>query len=415
MRQGLTYLIRFLTMLGGVLLFAVSCEEEGVENIEPQIIVSEASYSVFEKGVKVSCGYSDPRDSKGKEQTVVISFVTTAEWSVTIGNGSVKWLTADPASGSLGEATVTLTIQPNESFDSRETAVLVGCGKVSRKFNVRQEGRPAIAVESITLEPTELFLEPGQKALLTAMVLPEDATDKTVTWSSSEASVVTVSNGEIKAVGKGSAVITAKAGDKSATCNVRVDDYVFSVSPLNFVMIAGPCTFDISVTATFDWDVDSKPDWVEVTEKRDDGLTFKALANSDRQARSGVMVICDTHGTCFNCQLDQDGYSVFSITPEEVSFNEEGGSFEITVACPTSYTVKEIPSWIHDNSSPLNLRKLVYKVDKFSNVNESRTASIVICDEAGTCYNCIVTQKGHIPDSAGGGNEEIPDGNPINW
>ena len=93
MRQGLTYLIRFLTMLGGVLLFAVSCEEEGVENIEPQIIVSEASYSVFEKGVKVSCGYSDPRDPKGKEQTVVISFVTTAEWSVTIGNGSVKWLT----------------------------------------------------------------------------------------------------------------------------------------------------------------------------------------------------------------------------------------------------------------------------------------------------------------------------------
>lgn len=79
-----------------------------------------------------------------------------------------------------------------------------------------------IAVESITLNKTELTLEPDATETLIATVLPENATDKTVTWSSSDVTIAKVSNGVVTAVAEGTATITATAGGKSANCVVTV-------------------------------------------------------------------------------------------------------------------------------------------------------------------------------------------------
>ena len=80
-----------------------------------------------------------------------------------------------------------------------------------------------IAVTSVSLDKTSLSLTVDETATLTATVSPDNATDKTVTWSSSNTSVATVSNnGLVTAVAEGSATITARAGDASATCSVSV-------------------------------------------------------------------------------------------------------------------------------------------------------------------------------------------------
>ena len=80
----------------------------------------------------------------------------------------------------------------------------------------------AIPVESITLNKTQLSLVKGATETLTAAVSPENATDKTVTWESSDTAVATVKDGIVTAVAAGNATITAKAGDKTATCAVTV-------------------------------------------------------------------------------------------------------------------------------------------------------------------------------------------------
>ena len=81
-----------------------------------------------------------------------------------------------------------------------------------------------VLVESVTLGKTELELIIGQADVtLTATVKPDDATDKTVTWTSSNPAVATVdANGKVHAVAEGTATITAQAGDKTATCAVTV-------------------------------------------------------------------------------------------------------------------------------------------------------------------------------------------------
>ena len=79
-----------------------------------------------------------------------------------------------------------------------------------------------IAVEGITLDKTTATVEEGATVTLTATVTPGNATDKTVTWSTSNEAIATVSGGVVTGVKAGEVTITAKAGDKSATCTVTV-------------------------------------------------------------------------------------------------------------------------------------------------------------------------------------------------
>jgi uncharacterized protein YjdB len=87
-----------------------------------------------------------------------------------------------------------------------------------------------VPVESITLNINSITLDEEQTTTLTATVNPSDATNKTVTWTTSDASIVTVDNGTITAIKEGKATITAKAGEKTAECKVTVDKKVIAVS-----------------------------------------------------------------------------------------------------------------------------------------------------------------------------------------
>jgi hypothetical protein len=80
------------------------------------------------------------------------------------------------------------------------------------------------AVSGITLDKSELLMKVGDNPVtLVAKVTPDDATDKTVTWRSSNEKVATVdANGKVTAVGNGEATITATAGGKTATCKLSV-------------------------------------------------------------------------------------------------------------------------------------------------------------------------------------------------
>ena len=83
-----------------------------------------------------------------------------------------------------------------------------------------------VAVTGVTLEPTTATLTLGETETVTLIptVLPGDATDKSVTWSSSDEAVATVTDGVVTAVAAGTATITVTTTDgaKTATCAVTV-------------------------------------------------------------------------------------------------------------------------------------------------------------------------------------------------
>jgi len=92
---------------------------------------------------------------------------------------------------------------------------------------------PTVAVTGVTLSETTASMTVGGETLtLTATVAPDNATDKTVVWTSSDPSVATVADGVVTAVAAGTATITATAtngtddtaDDKTATCTITVTD-----------------------------------------------------------------------------------------------------------------------------------------------------------------------------------------------
>ncbi len=84
----------------------------------------------------------------------------------------------------------------------------------------------SIAVASITLSASSAALAEGESLTLTATVSPDDAEDKSISWSSSAPNVATVDNaGKVTAIAPGTAIITATANDGSgvsASCKVTV-------------------------------------------------------------------------------------------------------------------------------------------------------------------------------------------------
>lgn len=84
----------------------------------------------------------------------------------------------------------------------------------------------AIAVTSITLDYTNLTLVRKTSENLKATVLPENASNPTVTWTSSNNAIAEVdANGQVKAKTPGEVTIKAKAGDKTAECKVSVPNH----------------------------------------------------------------------------------------------------------------------------------------------------------------------------------------------
>ena len=87
-------------------------------------------------------------------------------------------------------------------------------------------------VTGVSLNKSSVTLTEGESLTLTATVNPSNATNKNVSWKSSNASVATVSDGKVTAVKAGSATITVTTedGSKTATCSVTVSAKVYTVT-----------------------------------------------------------------------------------------------------------------------------------------------------------------------------------------
>ena len=216
--------------------------------------------------------------------------LNSTEVSIPVGKKAALKATLQPADAANKQLTWTSDDESVATVDAKGAVTAVSKGTTTVHAE-SMDGNGAKAdcqvivvdpVQSITLSETRMNLVATVNHQITAEVLPEDATNKKLTWSSSNENVATVDqDGLISPIAKGSCVITAEAVDGSgvkAQANVAVKEYdvIFLDSKLITVNYE---TFDMSA-GMFMMDWDSKNGKVDVNGDRG-SLTLRPLEEGE--------------------------------------------------------------------------------------------------------------------------------------
>ena len=330
----------------------VSCKEEVHEILASSVTLDKTS-------VEVLIG-----------QTVHLSATVLPEATT---DKTIRWSSSDDSVAMVDEGTVT-------AHKVGQATIKATCGnkEASCVVNVLP-----IVVEEISFNKTSVSLKAGETVTLTATVKPDDATDKTVTWSTSDASVATVNDGVVTAKKVGTATITAKAGDKSATCEITVVATPVTAVTLNKTYVSLKAGETVTLTATV------KPD--DATDKT---VTWGSSDESVAKVENGIVTAIgkglstitakagDTSATCM---------VTVSVPVENVTLNKtelvlQKGQEEVLVALvsPDDATDKTI-NWSSSNVS-------VVRVDQNGAVAAEGAGTAVITASAGTkSATCTIT------------------------
>ena len=148
-------------------------------------------------------GYSETLKYNLKEglNSSNIIWTSSNEKVATVDNGKITAL-------SEGTTIITASINGNKS-----TCTVV----VSKNY---------IAATGISLNLSKINMLVGDVKNLSATISPENATNKDITWTSSNPKVATIDNGKITAKSLGTTIITASINGKKSTCEVIVADTI---------------------------------------------------------------------------------------------------------------------------------------------------------------------------------------------
>ncbi|MEG2792679.1 MAG: Ig-like domain-containing protein, partial [Bacilli bacterium] len=176
-----------------------------------------------------------------KPKVIPVESITVEPTSVSIEEKQTQQLTATVLPDNATDRTVTWTssISTVATVDAAglvtalipgDTIITATAGDKTATCAVKVTAAP-IPVDSVTITPASVTIEASHTEQLTAKVLPANATDPTVAWTTNNAAVATVdSNGLVTAIAQGSAIITATAESKTANCTVTVTPQIFPVT-----------------------------------------------------------------------------------------------------------------------------------------------------------------------------------------
>jgi uncharacterized protein YjdB len=167
----------------------------------PDVTVEVRSVSLDKSSLALTVG----------EQSTLIATISPNDAT----NKTVNWSSSKPAVAKVENGAVT-------TLAEGETVITASAGGKTATCTVTVKNA-VIAVTEISLNKTSLTLNVGAQESINATIKPDNATDKTITWTSSKPMIATVENGKVTAIAEGETVITAKAGEKTATCTVKVE------------------------------------------------------------------------------------------------------------------------------------------------------------------------------------------------
>lgn len=276
----------------------------------------------------VGQSYTAPLEATGNNIT----------WSVTEGTL--------PDGLALNESTGEITGTPSAEGSSTFTVKAENSAGVTTKQYTLNIKPATVPVTGVTLDKQTLELYTGDSQPLTATVQPANATNKNVTWSTSDATVATVQDGTVTAVAAGTATITVTTEDGShtATCKVTVKDPVYSMATDTAVL-----SFDSKTEGYADAPAAKT---VTITNTGNQPLT---LARPASTANFEV-------GSLSATELPVNGTATFTVQPktglaagnyeETITVTATGGQYNVATNVTVKFAVAQKSVSVSDTSTP---------------------------------------------------------------
>ena len=353
----------------------------------------------------------------------------------------VTGVTLDKTSATLTEGdelTLTATVNPDNATHKNVTwtssngtvasvsngkIIALKAGKTTITVKTEDGGKTATCevtvnakvypVTGVTLDKTSATLTEGDELTLTATINPDNATNKNVTWSSSNSAVASVSNGKVTALKAGKATITVKTDDggKTATCEVTVNAKVYPVISVSLDKTSATLTEGDVFTLTAIVNPDNATN-KNITWSSSDN-TVASVSNGKvtalKAGKATITVKTDDGGKTATCEVTVNAkvYPVTGVTLDKTSVElKEGDEFTLTATIKPENATNKNVIWSSSDSTVASVSNGKVKSHKLGKV--IITARAEGCDKEATC-EIKVLAKG-----AGGNNEGVGENNG-NW
>lgn len=374
----------------------VNDEKAGIEAIsttDGEVTVQPLSAMVLVKGQtedkdSVYVDNAKVTDVALNKTTTQLKIGSTETLTATVNPKNVKdanvvWKSSDNAVASVDNAGVIKAVKAG-------TAVITataGGKSATCTVTVTDPAAAIVLPQTVTLSSTKLTILKGKKASLSAVVAPENATDKKVIWSSSDEKVATVdTDGNITGKMGGTATITAQtANGKTATCEVTVAQVSLNVTKMPLQV--GTTTSALKVETKFPSN-DKIKSW-KSSNKKVATVTKKGKIKGVKTGKATITVTMKSGATA-TCKVTvQKGKVVtkgLSVSEKKVTLSK-GKSIKLTIKRnPISATEKITWSTSNKKVATVNSKGKV-------TAKKAGTATITAKTSNGKKVTCKVTVK----------------------
>lgn len=344
--------------------------------------------------------------------TSTLTFTASEAWTASVGEANTRaidWLTVSPTSGQAGTATLTITTEPNTTYDERNAAIILTSGSTRKTLTVTQKQQDALTVTSnkVELDATggEFSIE-----LQSNITVSYEIAENAQTWltPASDTRALTTTTLHFQAATNEDlqprqGIITLSGGDgltEEVTVYQAGSGPVLILTQKEYLVGSDGETIQVELKSNNTYQIEMPSvDWITTADTR--ALStythyFTIAPNDTYDAREAVIRFVDRENgleqTVTVTQMQRDAI-IIAQSKYEVSWKEQ--TLDFAVQANVDFTVSTDADWITQTETR-GLTEHVLHFDVAANESEEvREANITLRSESAGIEQAIkVRQEG---------------------
>ncbi|WP_283391360.1 BACON domain-containing protein [Millionella massiliensis] len=357
------------------------------------------------KEAEITLDVADLTLPDGNAQST-LAFYSSADWTIDLSDtkGVEEWLSVEPRSGAAGQASVTVTAQPNENYDDRSAVITIRSGSASKSLPVYQKKKNALILSKekyeLSDEETDIDVEVKSNIDFEVKILDSWITQIQTKALTTHQLRFHIAANELPDNREGRIVIKSKSSDLADTVHVyqsRQNSLV--LNQREYAVSEEGETIEVVLKSNVDFTVQMPDvDWIEEVQTKSlqtYKYQYRILPNETYDGREAQIVFKDNDSnladTVFVYQTTKDA---LLLTKDRYEMGIQGGTIDVEVKSNVDFEVKILDDWITQWQTK-GLETYYLWFDVQPNANNKRTGKIVFLDKNSSLTDTVyVVQLG---------------------